>query len=488
MGTPDVVSDDILAELRGWGGPSEMSAFEAVMWRAEVDPRLRSTTTSVLFLDCAPDWDRLVAGHRWVIEAVPRFRSRVVDPAFGLGTPTWVEDPDFQLDYHLRRLCLPKPGSERQLFDLAATLAMTPFDKARPPWEATLVDGLKNERAAYVLKLHHATSDGLGIIQLLARVLGKGRAASVRPKPPAGRDRPATPTPTRLAATQLRSGLMALPFEAAGTLSSLTRSIGEWVRNPEAAHKGLEYLSSARRMLGVKPVPGSGLFRRRSLSWRFDGIEIPLSRLKAAAKATKASVNDAFLAGLIGGFRRYHEEMGVSVHEMPIGFPISLRRDDDPMGGNRFAGSQYAAPVDEKDPVARIRHIQAFVQQTRGEPALDVMIRLMPIVTRMPLAAITALTVDFTKAQDAQISNIPGIAHPVYMAGARITHFWPFAPVPGCGMMITLMSHNGRCCIGVNSDRAAVAEPALLMQCLQQGLDEVLALAAPATKPRKVPK
>jgi hypothetical protein len=100
----------------------------------------------------------------------------------------------------------------------------------------------------------------------------------------------------------------------------------------------------------------------------------------------------------------------------------------------------------------------------------------MPVVTRLPLAAVTAMTADFTKAQDAQISNIPGIPYPVFMAGAEVTHFLPFAPVPGCGMMIAMLTHNGRCCIGINSDRAAVTEPELLMKCFREGLDEVLAL------------
>ncbi len=481
MGKAEPLSEELLAALRDWGGPAEMSAFEAVMWRAEVDPRLRSTTTSVLVMDSTPDWSRLVAGHRWVTQAVPRFRQRVVDPSFGVGNPVWVEDPDFNLDYHLRRVRLPEPGSERQLFDLAQNLAMTPFDKARSPWEAMLVEGLEGGRAGYVLKLHHATSDGLGIIQLLSRVLGKQRDQTERPPPPPEEkyDRPA-PSASDVAARQVRDSLFALPSEAAGRVSSITRSIGQWMRNPDAARKGLDYLSSAKRVLGNKPVPGSGLFKRRSLSWRFDGIEIPLADLKAAAKAAQGSLNDVFLAGLVGGFSRYHEEMGVTLSKMPIGFPISLRTENDPMGGNKFAGSQYAAPLDIADPVERVRHIQKFVKETRAEPALDIMIRMMPVVTRLPLAAITAMTADFTAAQDAQISNVPGIAHPVYMGGAEITQFWPFAPVPGCGMMIVMMSHNGRCCIGINSDRAAVTEPELLIECLRAGIDELIALGKPA--------
>ena len=481
------MDDELLAELRDWGGPAEMSAFEAVMWRAEVDPRLRSTTTSVLILDRAPDWDRVVEGHRWVTRAVPRFRQRVVDPSFGVGNPIWVEDPDFNLDYHLRRVSLPAPGSERQLFDLAQNLAMTPFDKARSPWEATLIEGLDGGRAGYVLKLHHATSDGLGIIQLLSRVLGKQRESSQRPQPTkAQRSSKAAPTATEVASRQLRDSLFALPSETAGRVSNITRSLGKWIRNPDAARKGLDYLSSAKRVLGNKPTPGSGLFKKRSLSWRFDGIEIPLADLKAAAKAAQGSLNDAFLAGLVGGFRRYHEEMGVTLSKMPIGFPISLRTENDAMGGNKFAGSQYAAPLDIADPVELVRHIQRFVKDTRAEPALDIMIRMMPVVTRLPIAAITAMTADFTKAQDAQISNVPGIAFPVYMADAEITQFFPFAPVPGCGMMIVMMSHNGRCCIGINSDRAAVTEPELLVECLRAGLDEVVALGAAAKSTKKI--
>lgn len=481
MGMAEPVEDDLLSELQNWGGSKEMSAFEAVMWRAEVDPRLRSTTTSLLILDRTPDWERLYAAHRWLARAVPRFRQRVVEPTLGVGNPVWVDDPDFNLDYHFRRVALPAPGSERQLFDLAQNLAMTPFDKARSPWEATLIEGLEGGRAGYVLKLHHSTSDGMGIIQLLSRVLSKQRESSMRAQPEVAKIKRA-PSPAQVASRKVRDSLFALPSEASGRVSGITRSLGEWVRKPDGARKGLDYLKSAQRVLGTRPAPGSGLFKKRSLSWRFDGIEVALSELKAASKAAQGSLNDVFLAALIRGFRLYHDEMGVTLAKMPIGFPISLRTDNDPMGGNKFAGSQYAAPLDVTDLVELVRHIQTFVRDTRAEPAMDIMIRMMPVVTRLPLAAITAMTADFTQAQDAQISNVPGIPYPVYMAGAEITQFYPFAPVPGCGMMIVMLTHNGRCCIGINSDRAAVTEPELLVDCLRAGFDEVLALGAAAKK------
>jgi hypothetical protein len=105
------------------------------------------------------------------------------------------------------------------------------------------------------------------------------------------------------------------------------------------------------------------------------------------------------------------------------------------------------------------------------------------------MSAVTSLMSGFTAAQDAQISNIPGIPHAVYLAGAEVTHYWPFAPAPGCGMMIAMLSHNGRCCIGINSDTAAVTEPELLVACLREGLDEVLALGRPrAATPVPAPR
>jgi diacylglycerol O-acyltransferase len=480
MAKAQPIDEALLAELGQWGGPAEMSAFEAVMWRAELDPRLRSTTTSVLVLDRVPEWERFFDDHRWIAAAVPRFRQKVVVPAFRLGHPTWIEDPDFDLHYHVRRMRLPAPGSDRQMLDMAAHIAMTPFDSARGPWEATLIEGLDGGRAAYVLKLHHAVSDGLGIMQLVSRVFARNRETSLLPRPPiTAASTQGAATALKLAARHALRSAAALPGRYVGAASVLARGMGGLAKNPASAQRGLRYLGSAKRMMGGSSAKGSPLFRRRSLSRRFDTIEVPLASLKAAAKAVEASLNDAFLSAMIGGFRRYHEEMGVAIDQMPIGFPISLRTGDDPMGGNKFAGSQYAAPVAEKDPVARIRHIQQFVRETRAEPALDIMIRLMPVVTRLPMAAVTRLSVGFTVSQDAQISNIPGIPFPVYLAGAEATHYWPFAPAPGCAMMIAMLSHNGRCCIGINSDRAAVLEPELLVDCLRQGLDEVLALGRP---------
>lgn len=458
------------AALRGWGGQAEMGATEALLWRTEVNPRLRSTMTDVLVFDHAPEWNRFRRDHQWLVEAVPRFGQHVVDPGLGSSSPHWARDDDFDLGYHLRRVQLPAPGSERQLLDLAQSLAMTPLDKARPPWQGTLVEGLEGGRAAYVLKLHHAISDGLGIVQLMDQLLSvKGPLLAA----------PASPKP--LVRTTRRRPRESLSDTAAG----LPGAASLWQRGAQAAQQALDYAASATRLLAVRSVAGSPILRRRSASMRFDVIEFALDDFKAAAHACEGTINDVLLAGLMGGWRRYHEVMGVPVAHLPIGFPVSVRKAGDPAGGNRFTALRYAAPVGENDPILRVRDVQQFLRTMRAEAALDIMVRLMPVMARLPAAAAARLAVGITSSLDAQVSNVPGLAGPAMLSGARITQSWPFGPLPGCAMMITMASHDGRCCIGVNSDPAAVIDPELMTESLRSGLQELLALAHPPTRRKR---
>src|SRR5215468_4002250 len=130
-----------------WGASREMNAIEALMWRGEADPRLRSTICSFGVLDCAPDWQRFLAACEWGTRMVPRFRQKVVEPAFGLGNPVWVNDPDFDLHYHVRRQRITEGGGWREALECAEQIAMTPFDRARSPLEVVLFEGLPEARA-----------------------------------------------------------------------------------------------------------------------------------------------------------------------------------------------------------------------------------------------------------------------------------------------------------------------------------------------------
>jgi WS/DGAT C-terminal domain len=183
---------------------------------------------------------------------------------------------------------------------------------------------------------------------------------------------------------------------------------------------------------------------------------------------------------VIGGFRRYHERHGDPAGRLTVGFPISLRTRDDPQGGNRFTGARFAADMTETDPAAQIAAVREFVLTARESSAAatdTVSAALAPALSWLPPPVIAAVSGQLTSTNDVQVSSVPGVPYPVYIAGSRITHMYPFGPLPGCAAMITLISHNGDCCIGINSDAAAITDPGGLTEDLRAGLDDVVALA-----------
>ncbi len=457
-----------------WGTAPEMNPLETAMWRGEqADPRLCSNVALLEMLDATPEWDRLVAAHEWASRMVPRMRQRVVDPALGVGAPAWVTVDRVEIADHLSRAHL-MGTSTRELLDLVQEFVRRPFDRNRPPWRALLVEGLPDGAAAYVVAMHHSATDGLGIIQLMSRLHSRTREHDPRRPEPAASVAEAA-NPVGMLTDQVTRAVRAAPGDAlrrgAGVFGALTRPV-----------RTLEQSVRAVRSLGQAfgPAPGgSPLLAHRSGDWHFEMFDVPLAGLKAGAKAGGGSVNDGFLAAVLGGFRRYHEELGEPVPAtIPVAIPISLRSEDDPQGGNRFTGARLDGPLAERDPAARIQAVRRFVLQARAGASVDAFGVLGPVLAWLPGSVLGAVSGRMTSANDVQASNVPGVPHPVYIAGARITRMYPFGPLPGCAAMITMISHDGTCCVGINVDPAAVTRPDVLVECLQAGLAEVTALAA----------
>jgi len=463
-----------------WGAATRMNPLETAMWRAEsADPRLRVTVSLLELLDPAPDWDRLLAAHEWASRMVPRMRQRVLEPALALGTPTWVTADDFDLSRHVHRVRLPGPGTMRQLLDVVQDFAAAPLDRNRPLWSALLVEGLADGRAGYAIKSHHSATDGVGAVQLMARL--HSRTAEHDP------DRPEPPVPaageessrTGLFVEQIADAVRATPMAA---VRQSTRALGALTQGWDAASRAAGQALSAVRFAGQGAAPPSGsvLLARRGGDWHFEVVDVPLADLKAGAKAAGGSVTDGLLAAVIGGFRRYHERRGAPLDRLTVGFPISLRAQDDPQGGNRFTGAKFPAPMAETDPAARIAAVRQFVLAARaasGAATDTVTAALAPAIGWLPAPVVSTISDRLTSTNDVQVSSIPGIPFPVYIAGSRITHMYPFGPLPGCAVMIVLISHNGDCCIGINSDTLAVTDPGGLANDLRAGLAEVVDLA-----------
>lgn len=462
-----------------WARSAELTPFEVLMWRAEADPAMRSTVVMVEVFDQEPDWERFAAAIEWSTRMVPRFRERIVAPLGGLGTPYWALDPGFDLHYHLRRVRLAE-GSHAALLELAEQTAMTPLDPARPPWEAVLVGGLDGGRAALLLKLTHVLSDGMGLAQLLGGLHSRTREPTPdKPQPPAPVARPEGVVAQL--GHQVRGDLGALGGAVLGVAEAVASEVVGVVARPRRAARwvpdALAYVASARRVLSAPAAEPLPLLARRTSSWRFRTLDVEFAPLRAAGKAAGSSVNDAYIAALLAGFRRWCALQGSPVapdRTMPVSVPVSVRRPDDAAGGNRFAPGRLAGPVGIVDPVERIRAVAAGMRAARGEPALEAVDRVTPLVSRLPGSLIATFGGDMTRGNDLQASNIPGLREEVFLAGARIDRLYPFAPLPGCAAMIAMVTHGDTCCVAANLDAGAIPDPDAFTTCLREGFDEVL--------------
>jgi WS/DGAT/MGAT family acyltransferase len=456
-----------------------MSAWEALMWRAEGALATRSSGVLLELLESAPEWERFRSAHDKATRLIPRLRDKVVEPLLPVVTPTWVPDTHFDLDYHVQRVRLPTPGTTRQLLDYAAQFTGRPLDPNRPCWEALLVEGLSDGRAAYLLKLHHSLSDGLGIMQLLE--LAHSRTAEpghldAAASAPAGTPDGSDATPLSLTAEGLLDEVRDAPAGLVRGAGELLGAVGATVRDPiGSAGRAVRYGQSLGRML-APAGDRSPLLKDNGYGYRLVLHDVPLAELKAGGKAAGGSVNDAFLAAILGGFRRFHEHAGVHVEHLPMAIPVSLRRPDDPMGGNKFAGARLPGPVGVADPAERIRQIRKLILAVRDEPAIGFLEVLAPVLSRLPSAALTEISGNLTNVSDIQASNIPGVGWPVYLAGSRVLRLYPLGPRPGVAAMVTMVSYDGMCCIGVNVDPDVVPDIELFERCLAEGFDEVLAL------------
>ncbi|MGV0735088.1 wax ester/triacylglycerol synthase domain-containing protein [Mycobacterium syngnathidarum] len=458
-----------LDELRLWGRDPKLNALEALMWRTERPPANSWAGVVIQLLDSVPDWQRVYEAHEWTMRIVPRFTERIVEPTLPVGPPMWTLDADFDLRYHVRRVSLPAPGSMAQLLEFAQALALVPLDRNRPPWMVHLVEGLEGGRAAYILQAHHALMDGGGATQLFSRILGTGPASRGLPRP---RHREVRPAFTRLAAlkTDVSQLIKGLPSAVAkiGTLAA-----------DAAIHPGdaLRYAQSAARVLTppAAPLPESVRSGRRT-AWRYGLLECELADLKKAGKAVGGTVNDAFVAAILGGLREYCKAQGGELPDIPISMPVSVRRPDDEMGGNRFTGAVFLAPSGIDDPAERIQAMRERVSAVRDEPAMDILGAITPLFNFVPTQVVTTLLQNMTVSAVVTTSSWPGLSEPKYIAGARVDRMFVFGPLPGTSMCAAMCTHVGTCCIAVNADGSVFTDTEALWSAMQRGLDQVLAL------------
>jgi WS/DGAT/MGAT family acyltransferase len=484
---PAEAHDALRDDSKGFGR-ERMSDAEAIMWAVEKDPALRSDFCNLSILEHAPDPKRLRAKIDDVIRAMPRLGQRVVSAPLRIAPPEWVDDPSLDLEYHLRHVSLPAPGDERALLDLCASLAEAPFDRGRPLWEFTLIDGLANGRVAMLQKMHHTITDGVGGLKLSLALVdfeadpiaetpiseapisedGLGRGVGGR-----------SPSPLDVARAAAHDAAAKQVSLAKQTIEGAAHLATHPLEVPGAICDAARLAASVRRQVLVTESAYSDVLKPRSLRRHFELFEVEMPALRDAARTLGGSINDVFVTAIAGALGDYHAARGSEVRDLRMAMPVSTRQRGD-QGANRFAPLRVVIPIQPADVLPRFAATRAALDAAKGERALGAIDRLAGIASGLPTSLLVAFTRAQTRTIDFATSNLRGSPVPLYLAGAPIEANFPLGPRTGCAVNVTMLSYRDSCQLGFNLDPAAIVAPKEFMAAVSASFAEVIAIASAA--------
>ena len=457
------------AELSGRS--QRLTAADAVLWDLDRDPVLRTTITAIAVLDRPPDWDRLRARMERVTRLVPKLRRRVQPARFGIGPPRWVEDGELDLDAHLRRVRAPEPGTFGQVLELVQPIATSAFDPARPLWEFVLIEGLQDGGAVLVQKMHHSITDGVGGVELALLVLD----AEPDPGGPEPVEGPQRADPPARAPFDRWVGALGMPFAATGRLVATAATAA---RSPVgAARSAAELVDDVHRLLAPAPAP-TALTAGRGDQRRFHTLDVPLRALGDAGRRAGGTINDAFVAAVVDGLRRYHELHGVELDQLSVTMPVSSRQMGDDAGGNHFTPARFRLPAAAMHPIDRIRAVGRVAHHWQRSQALALTDSISAVLELLPPAAVTFVMGSMLAGIDVVVTNVPGPPAGCYLAGAEVLAEYAMAPTSGAAVNVALVSVGPTACIGVAVDVAAVPDDQVLMDCLVEGFRSIESLGS----------
>ncbi len=452
----------------------KMSDAEGLMWRMEKDPHLSSTFANVTVLDRQPDFEMLVRRMEHTTWLVPRLRQRVQSAPANLTAPTWVSDSNFDIRFHVRHLALPKPGSMRQLLELASLITNDPFDRTRPLWQFVIVDGLKGGKSALIQKLHHTIADGEGMVQLSLAFLDFDRDA---PEPPPFDSDAMAEDPDHRSATgadmvrDVVKGSMRMPL---GMLRQFRGLLADPTHIPDAGNAAAETVRGVVSQLSDVDQARSPLWTKRSLQRRIETLRAPYAETRATAKKLGGKLNTAFLTVAAEGASRYHIQMGAPVDMLRSSMAISTRSESS--GANAFSLVRMLIPTGEMPIADRFLAIQEASSVARGSSGSASLATLAAVASALPTSLVTRLARTQAQTVDFATSNVRGSPIPMYVAGAQLLENYPVGPLGGVAFNLTLLSYHGSLDMGINIDTAAVTDPDLLHSCLDSAFKDFLAL------------
>lgn len=460
-----------------------LSSLDASFLSNETSSSHMHVGATLIFEGPPPAYDDFLDHVRSRQDLVPRFRQKLYFPPFEAGRPLWVDDPSFNLTYHVRHTALPSPGSEEQLRRLTGRVFSQQLDRSKPLWEMWLVQGLEQNRFALLSKSHHALVDGVSGVDI-ATVL-----FDVKPVPePGAEEREWIPNPEPSTAQVVGRGLAdlaAAPFELAGRLANA-------VQHPRPAARrvadAVEALGEVAWNL-ASPAPDVPLNVEIGTHRRFVWARSDLDTFKRIKNALGGTVNDVVLAVVTGAMRGWLHERGVRTEglELRALVPVSIRTEDERGRlGNRIAAMRGPLPVYVADPVRRLEIVQEAMQGLKGSKqalGAEVISRFNDFAPPTLLAQASRLNFS-TRLFNLIVTNVPGPQIPLYVLGRELQDVFPVAFLPQHhALAVAIMSYNGRINFGLLGDYDAMDDIDEIAEGLAEALEELLE-AAKAAEPQ----
>jgi diacylglycerol O-acyltransferase / wax synthase len=459
-----------------------LSPIETVMWRVGQDPTLRMTVGDLMLLDRAPTRAELVERFGAVSDHARRLRQRPADPSYLRRRPVWTTDQDFDPAHHVRALTVPPPGDLRQVLDVIALLEPIPFEPDRSPWDATLIDGVADNKAALYVRAHHVLTDGFGGTSLLDLLLDETR------RPAKERDSTGSlPPDDDVPGDDRRSGTVTIDLNRAvrpltsGVAATLNFEPGDIV--VRGVQRGLDVANSVSRQVLVAGGPLASWPGLRSMSSRFEILSVPAAR--SAALELGGSRNTLLVAGAASGLGLYLARLGDPAPELRLATPTSLRHSSE-IGGNWFAPIRVEVPTSVGHPGPQFGVVAERLARARSEPALRLTSALAATIARLPnrllIPALHAQadTVDFAA------TTLPGNRTSRHLCGATVERNFPFGPRLGCPVNITAFGNEDRLDVGVALDPTTILESDVLLDCLTTAFSGFMSAATPQGSPSQV--
>ncbi|MFO1295004.1 MAG: wax ester/triacylglycerol synthase family O-acyltransferase [Rubrivivax sp.] len=441
----------------------------------------------------AGGWFETVKAHvASRMHLAPVFTRKLAPMPFDLANPVWIDDDDIDLDYHMRYVVLPKPGTVEQLHALVARLHSSLLDRSRPLWEFYVIEGLADGRLAFYGKVHHAAIDGQAGVTLGNTVFDLGPVPR-KVKPP----RPRRGNRYQLGVAELLSaGLQNQLRQAAKIgrlLPSLARAAAGLAREAWAARNEVRP-GSGRKWKLAPPTPFNVPITNQRA---FAGVSLPLPEAKRIGKALGASINDVVLWLCSTALRSYlKESRELPAASLVAGVPISLRAEGDTTMNNQVAGTTIDLGTQRADPMQRLQTIMAgtaAMKQQMGSLRGVIPTDFPSLGSPWLLSGLVALygrsrLADRLRVTNVTISNVPGTQVPVYLAGAKMLDYYPVSiVVHGVALNITVQSYMGQLCFGLIACRRAAPDMHELGVHLQQAFEGLRALV-PAEEPEAAPE